>query len=305
MRTKQPVRLTPEHKKRLGLHHTHGKHYVKVYWPYMPLLLIIGLGMLLSLWPSYANGTLAYATNLSHSSLLAETNEERTANGSNTVVLNDKLNQAAQVKANDMVARDYWSHNTPDGKEPWTFVVASGYEYKKAGENLAYGFSDSEATIRGWMNSPSHRANLLDVAFSEVGFGYANANDYQGKGEVTIVVAMYGNPLYGPVAANTPTIESETAQLPVTTNSPITNQAAIPVSRIDMLTNGQLPWLTFAVGLMSGVAMGVLILKHSLALHKLVLQGEAFFLHHPLLDAVLITLVILGLFLNQTTGFLV
>jgi uncharacterized protein YkwD len=302
MQTKRPVRLTPEHKKRHGLHHNQGKHYIKVYWPYMPLLLITILGLCLSLWPGYTNGTLAYASNLSHQALLAETNEERIANGTKALSLNDALSKAAQAKAADMVARDYWSHNTPDGEEPWVFVVNAGYEYRKAGENLAYGFRDNNDTVRGWMNSPSHRANLLDSAFSEVGFGYANANNYQGKGEVTIVVAMYGHPLNGPVPVqSTPPVDST----PVTTATPVVEGAAKPVTRIEMLTNGQLPWLTFAVGLMSGVAIALSILKHGLALRKLVLQGEAFFLHHPLLDAALIVLIVLGLFLGQTTGFTV
>lgn len=304
MPTKSPARRSPEQKKRHGLHHNQGKHYVKVYWPYMPLLMITLLGSLLSFWPSYRNGTLAYASNLSHESLLVQTNRERTGSGSKTLKLNDKLSQAANKKALDMAARDYWSHNTPDGNEPWVFIAESGYEYKKAGENLAYGFRDSAATINGWMNSPSHKANLLDDSFTEVGFGYANANNYQGKGEVTIVVAMYGTPLYGTVSAQDTPVETPTAQLPVTSNSPVIAGSPRPVTRVDMLTNGRLPWLTFAVGMISGLAMAVLILKHGLALRKLVLQGEAFFLHHPLLDAVLIALIVAGLFLGQTTGFI-
>jgi uncharacterized protein YkwD len=305
MQAKMPVRHTIEHKKRHGLHHNRGKHYAKVYWPYMPLLLITLVGLMVSFWPGYRYGTLAYASNLSQQALLVDTNEERAASGSNALVLNDRLSQAAQAKATDMVTRDYWSHNTPEGNEPWVFIVNAGYEYRKAGENLAYGFRDSDATIHGWMNSPSHRANLLDTSFSEVGFGYANSNNYQDKGEVTIVVAMYGNPLSGIPAGELPNTPTETAQLPVSTSTPVVEGAVQPVSRIDMLTNGQLPWLSFAVGIMSGVAMAVLILKHGLALHKLVLQGEEFFLHHPLLDAVLIALIAIGLFLGQTTGFLV
>jgi len=304
MPTKSPVRHTVGHKKRHGLHHSQSKHYTKVYWPYIPLLLITFIGMFVSFWPGYANGTLAYANNLSQQSLLVETNEERKSNARQELILNDRLAQAAQAKANDMAKRDYWSHNTPEGVEPWVFIVNTGYEYYKAGENLAYGFKDSDATVRGWMNSPSHRENLLDASFSEVGFGFANSNDYQGKGEVTVVVAMYGKPLSGVPVANETKPVDPSVPAPVTTSTPITNSAVRSVSRVDMLTNGQLPWLSFAVGLMTGIAMAVLIIKHSLALHKLVIQGEEFFLHHPLLDMVLISLIIAGLFLGQTTGFL-
>ncbi len=58
---------------------------------------------------------------MSRNGLLISTNTERSSNGLPALSINDKLNQAAQAKANDMVARDYWSHNTPDGQEPWVF----------------------------------------------------------------------------------------------------------------------------------------------------------------------------------------
>lgn len=145
---------------------------------------------------SKQNCNTAYATEMSRSGLLSSTNIQRSNNGQSSLTINSKLNQAAQAKANDMVARNYWSHNTPDGKEPWVFFDAQGYIYTKAGENLAYGFDNSSATVIGWMNSPSHKANLLDSTFTEVGFGFANSSDYVTTGEETIVVAMYaGRPL--------------------------------------------------------------------------------------------------------------
>src|SRR5690606_3424397 len=125
-----------------------------------------------------------------------------TANGKAALSLNDKLNAAAQAKAEDMKARNYWSHNTPDGQEPWVFFDAQGYIYKKAGENLAYGFATSTETVTGWMNSPSHKANLLDGAFTEVGFGFANSENFVSTGNETIIVAMYAQPYTQP--ASTP-----------------------------------------------------------------------------------------------------
>src|SRR5438132_3215953 len=76
------------------------------------------------------------------------------------------------------------------------FCFKSGYLYQKLGENLAAGFSDEQSTVNGWMASPPHRENLLDSAFSDVGFGFANNPDYTsaGGGPMTIVVAFYGNP---------------------------------------------------------------------------------------------------------------
>lgn len=103
-----------------------------------------------------------------------------------------------------MATRDYWSHNTPDGASPWTFVVNAGYNYQTAGENLAYGFDSSDSTITAWMNSAEHRANILNSSYNDVGFGIANSANYQGTGPQTIVVAMYGSQQAAPAPAPTP-----------------------------------------------------------------------------------------------------
>jgi uncharacterized protein YkwD len=195
--------------------------HAKVYWPYLPLLALLFGAAFLNIWqPLQANNpaTLAYATEMSISGLLSGTNTQRNNNGQASLTINSKLNASAQAKANDMVARNYWSHNTPDGQEPWVFMDAAGYVYTKAGENLAYGFSTSSATIIGWMNSPSHRANLLDSSFTEVGFGFANGADFVGTGNETIVVAHYGKPVGAPAPAPAPAPVSQPQTAPATTN---------------------------------------------------------------------------------------
>lgn len=179
------------------------------------------------------SATLAYATEMSTSGLLSATNSQRAANGKAALSINSKLNSAAQAKANDMVARDYWSHNTPDGQAPWVFFDAAGYVYLKAGENLAYGFSTSNATIVGWMNSPSHKANLLDSNYTEVGFGFANSPNFVGTGNETIVVAHYGQPYSAtpppapaPVApAPAPQTQNAQTAKPAPTGTPVEEAA--------------------------------------------------------------------------------
>ncbi len=214
-------------------HHS-SAHAVKVYWPYLPLFVLLLGGMFLNVWqPLQSNrpATLAYATEISRGNLLASTNSQRSSSGQASLTLNSKLNAAAQAKANDMVARNYWSHNTPDGDEPWVFINAQGYSYDKAGENLAYGFSTSNATIIGWMNSPSHKANMLDTSFSEVGFGFANSEDFINTGNETIVVAMYGKPTYvappAPAPAPTPAPQTTTSK-PQTKNAQTTTTVPTP-----------------------------------------------------------------------------
>lgn len=214
-RSKPPV----HHLKRTGQHHKTSKHYSKTYWPYLPLLVIVVLGVAFSSWLSnMQRGVLGYATDIGTTSLLDGTNSQRASNGLGALALNGQLNAAAQSKANDMAARDYWSHNTPDGATPWTFIVRAGYNYQAAGENLAYGFGTSSETISGWMNSPEHRANILNGNYADVGFGVANAANYQGTGPETIVVAMYGKP----VAATAPVVKAAAP----TASQPVAKQSA-------------------------------------------------------------------------------
>ncbi len=158
------------------------------------MLMVVVAGLILNATWNIGKGVLGYATSMSATSLLQETNIQRSQNSLGALSLNNQLSQAAQAKADDMAARDYWSHTTPDGKQPWEFISATGYSFSYAGENLAYGFDTSSATVAGWMNSPPHRANVLNVNYTDVGFGYANAPNYQGTGEETIVVAMYAKP---------------------------------------------------------------------------------------------------------------
>lgn len=201
-------------KKRRGHHHKATKHYAKTYWPYLPMLLIVILGFVVNIFLSSAGQVLSYATSVDTSSLLQETNIQRTQNGREALALNGYLNQAAQAKANDMASRDYWSHATPEGTQPWQFISSTGYTFTYAGENLAYGFDTSAATLAGWMNSSGHRANVLKAEYTEIGFGIANAANYQQGGEQTIVVAMYATPKKIPVAAPAPVKTQTTTPTP-------------------------------------------------------------------------------------------
>lgn len=201
----KPKRPTTHSKKRTGKHHNQTHSYAKTYWPYLPILAVLVFGMVMNTWLGHMHRSLlGYATDMSAGSLLDGTNAQRAANGEKRLAINSLLNQAAQAKAKDMAARDYWSHNTPDGQTPWTFITATGYSYQRAGENLAYGFATSADTITGWMNSPEHRANILNQYYTQVGFGFINIPDYQGDGPQTLVVAMYAQPATAAVAATAP-----------------------------------------------------------------------------------------------------
>lgn len=230
------ARSTRHHQKRHGHHQKRSNNFLRVYAPYLPVLLMLAANLTFSFRAvnSVANSkkdVLAYATNMSPQLLVDATNSQRAAFSANALSLNSKLNSAAQAKANDMATRNYWSHNTPDGNPPWYFITNAGYSYSRAGENLAYGFTEVNGTsgvIAGWMNSPSHKENLINPAFTEVGFGVANAAMYQGHSEETIVVTMYATP-YAAKTAPTPTPTPKPAPTevkPQVTPSPTTTTAA-------------------------------------------------------------------------------
>ena len=97
------------------------------------------------------------------------TNAERQKAGLPTLRLNESLNKSANDKCNDMVNRKYFDHKSPDGQEPWAFIKKY-INYSKAGENLAEGYYQADETVSAWMKSPTHRDNILNASYSDVGF---------------------------------------------------------------------------------------------------------------------------------------
>lgn len=124
--------------------------------------------------------------------LVNETNESRSTNNLNTLKTNLVLNTAAQLKANDMASKEYFSHTSPAGLTPWHWFDLAGYKFSYAGENLAVNFVDSQDVVDAWMGSPTHRANILSDYFTEIGIGVANGK-YNGQ-EATFIVQMFGRP---------------------------------------------------------------------------------------------------------------
>lgn len=96
-------------------------------------------------------------------------NETRMAVGLQSLTESKKLNLAARMKAENMVVNNYFSHTSPTGISPWHWFSKAGYTYKYAGENLAIGFFESEEVFNAWLNSPSHKANILNPNYKEIG----------------------------------------------------------------------------------------------------------------------------------------
>ncbi len=150
------------------------------------ILLSFGFSYLKTAHPS----VLGISYSITKNDLLDDTNKARSENGISGLKLNEKLNTAAQQKADYMFLHNFWAHFAPDGTTPWSFIKNSGYDYIYAGENLAKGFTSSSDIVKAWMNSPSHRENMLSSKYRDVGFAVVEGNLL---GEDTVlVVQMFG-----------------------------------------------------------------------------------------------------------------
>ena len=99
-------------------------------------------------------------------------NEFRAENGLSPLSLNSQLGMAAEGHSEDMALQDFFDHLAPDGSDVGDRILDVGYDYSRAGENIGAGYSTPEAVVEGWINSPGHRANLLNPDFTEIGVGY-------------------------------------------------------------------------------------------------------------------------------------
>ncbi len=147
--------------------------------------------------------------NISAQELVVLTNKERQKAGIPPLTYNDKLALAADNKAKDMFANNYWAHISPNGKTPWVLIQSAGYNYTYAGENLARGFTDPDSAMTAWMNSPTHRANILSPNYQDVGFAIEEGT-LTGEKDTVLIVEEFGGNTLAPLAKSN-------GSLPVTT----------------------------------------------------------------------------------------
>ncbi|PIR80324.1 MAG: hypothetical protein COU25_00870 [Candidatus Levybacteria bacterium CG10_big_fil_rev_8_21_14_0_10_35_13] len=160
---------------------------------------------------------LGISSDISIEQLLILTNQKRQENGLSPLKLDSQLMQAAMGKGSDMFSKNYWAHISPDGTTPWVFIKNAGYGYVYAGENLARGYSNSEDVVNAWMNSPSHRDNVLSSKYEDVGFAVVSGN-LTGE-ETVLVIEMFG----ATRLAGEPSIASEetSSEIAVITPTPV------------------------------------------------------------------------------------
>ena len=129
---------------------------------------------------------------------LEAVNTYRAIKGLPALFLDDQLTQSAQAKADDLVLFNYWAHSR-QGMTPWDFIHNAQYDYKRAGENLAKCWPDTQSLVQAWIESPTHEA-VLNGNYEEVGFGISHNT----RDNCDYVVGHFG------------TRETTEAQLPVT-----------------------------------------------------------------------------------------
>ena len=113
---------------------------------------------------------------------------------------NDLLQKAAEEKAQDMIENNYFAHISPQGKSPWDWINKNNYNYKYAGENLAIGFANAKEQQQAWMDSPTHKKNILNENYDETGIA-VKQGVIDGH-EAIVVVQMFGKQMIGNISTS-------------------------------------------------------------------------------------------------------
>lgn len=135
-------------------------------------------------------GILGISSNVDQKRLIELTNQERVKKGLPQVRENEALDKAAALKAQNMFSENYWAHFAPSGKTPWDFILGSGYRFTYAGENLAKNFYESSDVVSAWMASQTHRDNLLNSKYEDIGI--AVVDGVLNGQKTTLIVQMFG-----------------------------------------------------------------------------------------------------------------
>lgn len=273
-------------------------HKAKILHPSgLTVLILIYLlyQLVLTVLPRFSQSVLGYASNIPPSEVIKLTNEKRVKNGLSPLTESTVLDQAAQAKGADMLNKGYWAHVAPDGTQPWKFFSDFGYNYRYAGENLARDFSNAASAVDAWMNSPSHRENLLSPKYQDIGIAVV-----EGKlagVDTTIIVQFFGN-RYADTVPAVPVAKAETvaaAELPtIATPQPTTRVVVgtpVPqtVAMISPFTTTKMVSLSL-VGLLLVVLVidGVVIYKK-----KITRVGGRTFAHIAFFGMILAIIIIL------------
>lgn len=230
-------------------HHTNN-HRAKIIHHKVIAVFTIGLLVLLyAIVPLQKQfpSVLGVSSNITVEELLTLTNQKRTEAGVAPLELDQALSSAASAKADYMFEKNFWAHVAPDGTTPWYFIRSAGYEYQYAGENLARGFNSASDVVNAWMDSPTHRANLLSPNYEDIGFAVGSGS-LTGADTILVVQAFgsrYGDQApQGEIASSADELPAGQAQNPTVVAVDVVSEDA---SEIEVETATQFNTVAAAV----------------------------------------------------------
>lgn len=216
-------------------------------------------------------GVLGTEAQVTASGLLTATNKAREDQGIAPLAINNKLVDAAQLKVQDMFAKQYWDHTAPDGATPWHWFGEVKYIYSDAGENLAKNFTTSNGAVDAWLASPTHRENLLKSSYKDVGFAVMSGA-LNGK-PTTLIVALYG------------TLGVSAVQGTAHTQAPGVDVAMGPMERLGMGVKALTPVAVVSVIVLL-LAANIALLAHMYRTKLPVRLRRSLYRHHGIYKAI-------------------
>lgn len=255
---------------------THKKAHLlsfKALFVYIAFFLILSLTF--RALNTYQPGVLGVSSTITVEEVIRLTNIEREKEGLPPVSQDSRLNAAAQAKAQNMFEENYWAHYSPSGKDPWGFINGAGYEFSYAGENLAKSFYESDEVVKAWMASKTHKENILNKHYSNIGIAVVEGT-LNGE-KTTLVVQEFGRPVDVAIAAapsesNIQSIQSPqesgpsaqasvvslalASQVPASANPQVRSETRVAAERVtlsDWATDPYFAFKTAGLGLLFGL----------------------------------------------------
>jgi len=280
------------YQKQHGLHHKIDKKYGKVYWPYLPILLVTILGMSLGLLISTQNQN-SKSNTVSYASLLTTTNQLRIKNGLSQLNYNKTLSTAAQIQANQIAIASSWSPLSTSQKPAFN-LVTNDTSLSSPKENLAFGFKSSSSVVSAWSNSNYQDSNMLSSESNSVGFGIVSAPSFLNMRNQKIIVAIF---------ANNNTLPTVAASAPSSYNLS-SNVQSLAVIRLNSIIKYKDTDELYILAALMIVLASVVLSKHAYMVHKWIHKGEKLVVKHPLLDLTLVAAFIILAVAIQATGYI-
>lgn len=204
------------------------------------------------------------------STILAGVNAVRAGVNLPPVTESATLDAFATWKAQDMCNQNYWAHNSPTSTWEAQLQAYPVY-YLSAGENLAYGFSNSSSVVTGWVNSHEHYVNMVNPLYDQAGIGIVTCANYQGQTNQVIVANEFTQThvavpaqIVAPTTPPSPSAPVATLPAPAATIAPAPAKVTQTVSTLHAAPTPQhsssaglsvLPWLIIAAWIVASIGI--------------------------------------------------